>query len=233
MGVINRDRFDTPLADSSPASALTVLLVDSNAESRAACREGLTAAGLRVCEATNGRDALVQVYGVHPDAIVMDTALPFINGLELCSLLRQDPMTASLRIIVMTTDAEWMSTRRIRDAGADAVVPKRIGPEMLAAAVCAGPAVTHGTIRPPEASLDLARSKRVSKARARERYVTSRPPTNPPTLQCPLCDAPLQYDRSHIGGVNDRHPEQWDYFVCGRHGAFQYRHRTRKLRHVS
>jgi hypothetical protein len=40
----------------------------------------------------------------------------------------------------------------------------------------------------------------------------------------------LQYDCSHVGGVSARHPEQWDYFLCAKHGAFQYRHRTRKLR---
>jgi hypothetical protein len=37
---------------------------------------------------------------------------------------------------------------------------------------------------------------------------------------------------SCIGGVNARHPEQWDYFICAACGAFQYRQRTRKLRRL-
>jgi hypothetical protein len=47
------------------------------------------------------------------------------------------------------------------------------------------------------------------------------------------CDLTLRYLRSHIGGVNARNPEQWDYFECARGcGTFQYRERTRKLRKV-
>ena len=55
----------------------------------------------------------------------------------------------------------------------------------------------------------------------------------PPTLRCPMCDSRLQYERSHVGGVSEKHAEQWDYYVCqAACGTFQYRQRTRKLRHV-
>lgn len=44
---------------------------------------------------------------------------------------------------------------------------------------------------------------------------------------------PLQYERSHIGGVSHVHAEQWDDYECAACGTFQYRQRTRKLRRVS
>jgi hypothetical protein len=47
---------------------------------------------------------------------------------------------------------------------------------------------------------------------------------------CPSCDRLLTYELSYVGGVNEHHPEQWDYFVCSTCGTFQYRQRTRKMR---
>jgi hypothetical protein len=69
-------------------------------------------------------------------------------------------------------------------------------------------------------------------SKSHQRFTTTVPPIEPPALTCPSCDHPLKYDHSHIGGVSDRHAEQWDYFACSTCGPFQYRHRTRKLRRV-
>jgi hypothetical protein len=56
----------------------------------------------------------------------------------------------------------------------------------------------------------------------------------PPPLVCPACDRALQYVRSHVGGVSERLPEQWDYYTChGACGTFQYRQRTRRVRRVA
>jgi len=54
----------------------------------------------------------------------------------------------------------------------------------------------------------------------------------PPELTCPSCDRALYFDSSYVGGVSNRHAEQWDYFTCSTCGTFQYRQRTRKLRRV-
>lgn len=53
----------------------------------------------------------------------------------------------------------------------------------------------------------------------------------PPRVHCPECLRELVYTRSHMGGVNARLAEQWDYFRCPAGcGEFQFRHRTGKLR---
>jgi hypothetical protein len=75
-------------------------------------------------------------------------------------------------------------------------------------------------------------SGRMALAKAHQRFATTSPPASPPSLMCPRCDRPLVYARSHVGGVSANHPEQWDDFDCPSCGAFEYRHRTRKLRHV-
>jgi CheY-like chemotaxis protein len=216
--------------------ALNVLVVDADPDTRAVYRRELLAAGLRVFDATDGRDALVQVYSQRPHAIVVDATLPYIDGLQLCALLRQDPATAGIRIVVVTNDGTPERVQRIRTRGADTVIVKPLQADVLVSAVRQRngdgllPHPRHSRAEiliavPPAA-------RRIAKVRARERYVTQRPPALPPRLRCPVCDAELQYDRSHVGGVSDRHPEQWDYFVCATHGVFHYRQRTRRLRAV-
>ena len=216
--------------------ALSVLIADADPETRAVYRGELLAAGLRVFDAADGRDALVQLYTQRPHAIVVDATLPYIDGLQLCGLLRHDPAAAGIRIVVVTNDGTAERVRRIRARGADLVMVKPIPAAALASAV----RQRDGDGLPPHPRNGRAESlaavppaaRRLAKVRARERYVTQRPPTLPPRLRCPVCDVELQYDRSHVGGVSDRHPEQWDYFVCATHGAFQYRQRTRRLRAV-
>jgi RNase P subunit RPR2 len=86
------------------------------------------------------------------------------------------------------------------------------------------------------AEVDRADALRVRRqmilSRTIRRMNTITPPLPPPGLKCTECDASLTYEHSFVGGVSDRHREQWDYYRCDRCGAFQYRHRTRKLRHI-
>jgi hypothetical protein len=78
-----------------------------------------------------------------------------------------------------------------------------------------------------------AERQRVRLSKSFSRFATTVPPVSPPGLVCPSRDHTLTYGESYVGGVSDRHPEQWDHYTCpGSCGAFQYRHRTRKLRRI-
>jgi two-component system, chemotaxis family, chemotaxis protein CheY len=231
-----RDTRITPKPTASVNDLLTVVVADADPDAREAYKRLLTAGGVRVVEAADGREALVQIFKARPDALVMDVRLPFIDGLQLCGLIRHDESTAALRVVAITNDPEPPCVQRIRDRGADVVFVKPVDLAALAAAVRAddGEQLSPGDHADDRAPATAAPSgRRLAKVRARDRYVTTRPPLTPPPLRCPLCDGDLQYDRSHIGGVNDRSPEQWDSYECAQHGTFQYRHRTRKLRQVS
>jgi CheY-like chemotaxis protein len=216
---------------------LSVIVVDSDRDARELYRQSLVSGGIRVHEAIDGRDALAQVYSVRPDAIVLDARLPFIDGLQLCALLRSDATTASLRIIAVTSDATPEHVFRLRNCGADAVFVKPVPVDELRQAILDRRVLTptDGRGPAPRAAVSVrpSRTRALAKAKSHERYVSTNPPQAPPHLRCPQCDSILQYERSHIGGVSERHPEQWDYYVCAVHGTFQYRHRTRKLRAAS
>jgi CheY-like chemotaxis protein len=77
-----------------------------------------------VLSATNGTDALNQVWHHSPDVILMDLMLPDLDGLTLCEILRRQSSTRQIPIIMvssMSSDA----TRYSADlAGAREFLPK-------------------------------------------------------------------------------------------------------------
>jgi hypothetical protein len=181
--------------------------------------------------------------------VITETRLPGMSGLDLCRLLRQDESTRDIPIVVVTGDAFEHEVKRARNAGADTVLVKPCLPEQLASEIRRVLAQSHElraravSVR-SEIATQVERSanllekshkvvRRVMLSRAHNRRDTTEPPSAPPALLCPACDQPLKYVKSHIGGVSERHQEQWDYFECtGGCGTFQYRQRTRKLRRV-
>jgi DNA-binding response OmpR family regulator len=222
-----------------------VLLVDRDDDTREMYSEFLKDYAIEIHTAADGRDGLAKAIALAPDIVITDTRLAGIDGYELCSLLRRDATTCQTPILVVTGDGFEADVARARDAGADAVLVKPCLPPALLTEIQKlvrrsqrpKPARPHGS--PPEVALPAPRARtRTPQARAKSRtfnrHDTTTPPEAPPNLLCPACDHPLVYQRSHIGGVNERNAEQWDDFECPAGcGRFQYRQRTRTLRKVS
>jgi chemotaxis family two-component system response regulator PixH len=223
------------------------LLVDRNVDTRTMYAEFLRQAAWQIEEAAAGPEALAKAISQPPDVIVTETRLPGINGYDLCGLLRRDSATEKIPVVLVAGDAYKDDVRRAEKAGADAVLVKPLLPEKLLATV--HDLLEHSlALRSRSAAVrskmanELARSaellersrrttRKLMLSHAQFRRDTTTPPITPPTLICPRCDQQLIYRRSHIGGVSERHPEQWDYFECEAGcGTFQYRERTRKLR---
>jgi CheY-like chemotaxis protein len=188
----------------------------------------------------DGRIALAKALAQPLDLIVTDTQVPFIDGYSLCRLLRSDAATASVPIIVATSERTVSSVSRARAAGASAVLSKPFAIDPFIATIHqvleAQPAkrALDGPAAPPKELLErAARAGSRMKARLHQRYVTISPPLTPPAIVCPACERLLRYVNSQIGGVNASQPEQWDRFDCAAGcGAFQYRHRTRQIRRL-
>jgi two-component system, chemotaxis family, response regulator PixH len=225
------------------------LLADRDADTRLMYAEYLRQLTYEIDEAEDGREALAKAISRHPTVIVTETRLPGMSGYELCRLLRNDPVTILIPIIVVTGDAFPSDVTCAEAAGADAVLVKPCLPERLAAEMrrvrsqsselrARGRAARENFAAQVTRSDELiarsqANGRRVMLSRAHPRRDTTGPPTPPPALVCPACLQPLRYVKSHIGGVSERYREQWDYFECARGcGTFQYRPRTRKVRRV-
>lgn len=233
-------------ADAVPASApLRVLVADPDADTRALYQMALPVAGCEVTEASDGREALTKALVEPPSLIISELRLPLVDGYALCEILRRDAATRSVPILIVTADARATERDRIRKAGANAVLVKPVPPDAVLSAMrnlLTQSANGHHTSAPRStaalsnvSATALARSDehRTALAKSHERFQTTAPPTPPPALTCPSCDRSLKYEHSHVGGVSNRHPEQWDYYVCSTCGTFQYRQRTRKVRRVS
>jgi two-component system cell cycle response regulator DivK len=231
----------------APARPLRALLVDRDLDTRTMYSEFMRQAEWDVDEAADGPEALAKAIAGQPHVVVTETQLGRFSGYELCRVLRDDVATCDIPVVVVTADAYDEDVARAKDAGAKTVLIKPCLPETLLSAVHAlidssiALRVKSAEVRQRVAA-ELARSaalfersqsSRKFMSHAAFRRDTISPPTPPPVPICPECDRSLVYKRSHIGGVSERHLEQWDYFECpGKCGTFQYRARTRKLRKI-
>jgi CheY-like chemotaxis protein len=225
----------------------SILVADADAEAARFYRRVLGLTEARLTHVLDGRDALVKALETRFSLIITETRLPYIDGFSLCEVLRSDAATKAIPLIVITADARPSSLERALQAGADAAFAKPCPPETLCAefrrlderrpgveSIATAITVLDAPVSRPIVELETGREGRVRRMKNRRlpRYQTRVPPLAPPSIRCPSCERALTYEWSQIGGVPGA-TEQWDYYRCrGGCAAFQYRHRTRKLRQV-
>ena len=227
--------------DVTQRDALTsslILVVDPDPDTRAMYVAGLALSGWIADGVTDGREALAKAISCRPAAIVTETRVPRLDGLELCRLLRSDPDTQHIPILVVTSDAEQRRIAAAEEAGADRVLIKPCLPDELARAIQATLSAARDqqcpTVVTAHGAMPISMSSAHSQSKRYQRFQSTTPPSRPPELVCPGCDRPLTYQNSYVGGVSAKHSEQWDHYECPSGcGQFQYRQRTRKLRDVS
>jgi DNA-binding NarL/FixJ family response regulator len=90
--------------------------------------------GVKVCgEAANGLEAVEKARLLRPDLVLLDLAMPEMNGVEAASVLKK--MMPSLFIIVFTMYSENIGRSLTAAAGVDLVLSKPDGMKALADAV--------------------------------------------------------------------------------------------------
>ena len=113
--------------------APTVLAVDDDPTTNAIVRAVLTRNGMTCYVATNGRQALESAKALKPSAIVLDVNMPYIDGFEVLSTLRNDPETANIPVMMLTSVQQEADIVRGFGLGADDYVVKPFNPmELLA-----------------------------------------------------------------------------------------------------
>jgi CheY-like chemotaxis protein/AraC-like DNA-binding protein len=108
----------------------TILLVDDDPEILFLLRDFLQA-DYNILFAENGLEACDKVTTERPDLIVSDVMMPEMDGIELCSKLRENFDTSHLPIILLTAKAEIEDRISGLKAGADSYIPKPFHPEHL------------------------------------------------------------------------------------------------------
>lgn len=107
---------------------------DSNTVRRILTRFLQDRRGVRVCgEATNGLEAVEQARKLRPDLVLLDLAMPEMNGAEAASVLKK--MMPNVYIIVFTMFADNIGSSLASAVGVDLVLSKPDGMKALADAV--------------------------------------------------------------------------------------------------
>ena len=78
-----------------------------------------------------GENGLEKARELHPDLVILDLMLPKMNGYKVCELLRRDPSTCNIPIIMFTGRDEDIERELGADVGADAYITKTFQPEKL------------------------------------------------------------------------------------------------------
>jgi two-component system phosphate regulon response regulator PhoB len=127
-----------------------ILVVDDEPEAVELVDFNLKQAGFDVLTAADGTEALKKARSSSPALIVLDLMLPEIDGLEVCKMLRRDPATAALPIVMVTAKAAEIDRILGLELGADDYITKPFSPRELVLRVKRILERGRGTVQEPD-----------------------------------------------------------------------------------
>lgn len=107
-------------------SPATILLVEDHAMNVELIRDLLSAEGREILHVTSAEEALELARRRRPDLILMDVALPGMDGLEATRILKASDATRDLCVVILTAHAMKGDEERGEAAGCDAYLTKPI-----------------------------------------------------------------------------------------------------------
>ncbi|HYD31223.1 MAG TPA: response regulator [Azospirillaceae bacterium] len=120
----------------SSGSTGHILVVDDSPTNRLLVAKLLAKAGFRVMAAEDGGEALALALTASPDLILMDIAMPGIDGLKAAALIRRGPEDVALTpIIAMSANTDDGDRAACAAAGMNDFLPKPFATEDLLATV--------------------------------------------------------------------------------------------------
>jgi two-component system cell cycle response regulator len=112
-----------------------VLVVDDSEVTRAILARTLRGAGFEVLEARDGVEGAMTAFAERPAVIVTDLEMPTLDGFPLLRLLKADPASAHIPVLILTSHGEAAARFWSLRTGADAFLNKDFRPEQLISAV--------------------------------------------------------------------------------------------------
>ncbi len=108
-----------------------ILIADDDEDVSRLVSRNLKSAGFRVEEVTDGAAVIVHTRNEIPALIVLDVMLPGLTGFEVCKLLKSDPRTGAIPIIMLTAKAQEGERVQGLELGADDYMTKPFSPREL------------------------------------------------------------------------------------------------------
>src|SRR5579863_7918603 len=113
---------------SMPVEHSTILVVDDDEGIRSLLKQELTEAGYHVQEAVDGKDAIAKIRVRRPDLVILDVMMPEMNGFDVAAILKNDPQTMEIPIIILSVVQDKSRGFRI---GVDRYLTKPIDTQLL------------------------------------------------------------------------------------------------------
>jgi CheY-like chemotaxis protein len=105
-----------------------ILVLDDEANIRELLTQEFAEAGYTVTTASNGREAVASVRAERPDLIVLDVMMPEMNGFDVAAVLKNDPATMDIPIVILSIVQDRERGFRL---GVDRYLTKPINTELL------------------------------------------------------------------------------------------------------
>ena len=112
-----------------------ILAVDDEQDIRELVRYNLAKEGYRVSTAATGEEVITQARSLLPDLILLDLMLPEIDGFEVCKILKNDPKTSHIPIVMLTAKGEESDIVTGLELGAEDYITKPFSPRVLIARI--------------------------------------------------------------------------------------------------
>jgi DNA-binding response OmpR family regulator len=111
--------------------SLKILVVDDESDVLDLVGMSLRNSGYSVITAETGAAALAKSRSELPSLIILDLMLPQMSGLEVCKVLKKDPATSQIPVIMLTAKSEEVDKIVGLELGADDYVTKPFSPREL------------------------------------------------------------------------------------------------------
>ncbi len=112
-----------------------ILVIDDEELIRRLIVEIIELEGFEAISAEHGLQGVEFAKTYHPDLIICDVTMPYLDGLGTLAALRKDPQTASIPFIFLTAKIDHSDIRQGMNLGADDYLPKPVGRDELVTAI--------------------------------------------------------------------------------------------------
>jgi two-component system, cell cycle response regulator DivK len=109
-----------------------VLVVEDDWDTRSMYAQCLESWGFDVLQARDGAEGVQCALSLHPHVVLMDVAMPRMDGLEATRWLRNDPATTHLPIVIVSAYTTAQDRARAMAAGADEFLSKPCDLDLVA-----------------------------------------------------------------------------------------------------
>jgi len=108
-----------------------ILVVDDEVNITQILEFSIGAEGFEVITASNGEEAIDKARKEQPDLIILDIMMPRIDGYEACRILKANPLTKNIPVVLLTAKGRDIDKRLGYEVGATDYIVKPFSPNKL------------------------------------------------------------------------------------------------------